>query len=98
MIKFFTTEGKEDVFPKTECFQCNVDFDDDGEGFQIISDKKKFLLYWTIETRIKDNFLKDFFPFEKIEKYDKSVFIKYLFYNNNKKNNKKNKNKNKNKK
>jgi len=64
-ITFFTQQGQEDKAPKIECYQSgNTKSDKDDSAYK---DKKKFLLYWTIATRIQDDFLGEFFPFEKIE-------------------------------
>jgi len=78
-ITFYVQQGQEEKAPKIECYQCG-NTKSEGESF---SNKKKFLLYWSVATRVQDDFLKIFFPFEKIqdmkEKGKEESFFKSLY-------------------
>jgi hypothetical protein len=65
-ITFFVQQGQEEKAPKIECYQCGSTKTESTEE-SAFKEKKKFLLYWSIGTRIQDDFLKKFFPFEKIQ-------------------------------
>jgi hypothetical protein len=70
-ITFFTKPGQEHKLPKVEAFQ----FGDIEENItDIFKLRKKFLLYIAISHQVRDEFLKEHFPLEKVIEGKKKFF------------------------